>query len=60
MQVEGSQGKRRSQVGGKSPRPGRGGLRELGQGQQGQQGDQLQRKLLLGNTMSGNEEQGSG
>lgn len=32
----GNRGKRRGQVGGKSPRPGGGGLRELGQGQQGQ------------------------
>lgn len=54
--AEGRGGARRRQ----SQSPGGGRLREWGQGQWGQEGDRLQRKFLLGNTMSGNDEQGLG
>lgn len=54
--AEGRGGARRRQ----SQSPGGRGLKERGQGQWGQEGDRLQREFLLGNTMSGNDEQGLG
>lgn len=47
-------GKRQSQS------PGGEGLRDWEQGQWGKEGDQPQRKFLLGNATSGNDEQGLG
>lgn len=52
--AKGRGGARRRQ----SQTPAREGLKEWGQDQWGQEGDRLQRKFLLGNTMSGNDEQG--